>query len=133
MFTFFSTELESQRCMGWSNAQGPTNYSESGSLSDVFLVYLCHCACLTFFSKSTLMHVARNSCCEAFVVCTLRSKNWAAKAVASAVDRIWCSSWVHAGCFEVTHHRCLGTARVFHLPLDRAPPAPSVSPCDQWW
>ena len=33
----------------------------------LFLVYLCHCACLIFFSKSTSMHVAKNSYSEAFV------------------------------------------------------------------
>ena len=38
--------------------------------------------------------------------CSLRSQNWAAKAAASAVDRIWCSSWEHAGCCECT--RLLG-------------------------
>ena len=36
--------------------------------------YRGQCACLTFFSKSMLMHVAKNSCCEAFVGCTLRSQ-----------------------------------------------------------
>ena len=46
------------------------------------------------------MHVAKNSCCEAFVGCTLLSQNWLVKEAASAVVRIWCSLWVHAGCCE---------------------------------
>ena len=43
------------------------------------------------------MHMAKNSCCEALVGCVFPSQNWAAKAVASAVVRMPCSLWVHAG------------------------------------
>ena len=46
---------------------------------DPIRVYLCHCACLTFFSRSTSMHVAQNSCCVPFVGYIFRSKNWACK------------------------------------------------------
>ena len=53
-FTFFSTKLQIQQCTGRSNAQVPTVYSKSkSSSSSLFLVHLCHCTCLTFFSKST--------------------------------------------------------------------------------
>ena len=60
------------------------------------------------------MHVARNSCWEALVGCTLRSQNWVAKAVASAADRIWCSLWLHAGC-------CQPAVRGFLALLGRMP------------
>ena len=66
----------------------------------LFLVYLCHCACLTFFSKLTSMQVAKNSCCDAFVGCAFQSQNSHEKAVASADIKIWCFLWVHAGCCE---------------------------------
>ena len=37
---------------------------------------------------------------EALVGCVFLSQNCAAKAAASEADRIWCSSWSHAGCCE---------------------------------
>ena len=36
-------------------------------------------------------------CCEALMGCVFRSQNWAAKVVASAVVRMSCSLWEHAG------------------------------------
>ena len=56
------------------------HYSESESSSLLPLstragAPLCHCACLTFFSKSTSVHMAKNSCCEAFVGCIFGSQN----------------------------------------------------------
>ena len=81
-----------------SRAQmAPTKYFVRWPL---LMVYFCRCLYFTFLSTSTSMHVAKNSCCEALVWCVFRSQNWAAKAVASAVLRMSCSSWVHAGCYE---------------------------------
>ena len=57
-------------------------------------------ACFTSCSKSTLMQVARNSCCEALVGWAFLSQNWAAKAAASVVDKMSCSVWAHAGCCD---------------------------------
>ena len=65
-----------------------------------FLVYLWRPAYFTFCSRSTSIHVAINSCCEAFVGHTFRSQYWAAKMAASARVKIWCSLWVQAGCCE---------------------------------
>ena len=52
------------------------------------------------FSPNQHQCMAKNSCCEAFMGCTLRSQNWLAKEAASAVVRISCFLWEHAGCCE---------------------------------
>ena len=97
---FVQTELQIRQCTRRSSVRGTTDYSESELSSLLPPSTRAGTTCWTFFSKSTSMHMAKNSCCEASVGCTLPSQNWLAKEAASAVVRIWCSLWVHAGCCE---------------------------------
>jgi hypothetical protein len=89
VFTFLSTEPEIERCTWRSNEQGPTtDYSEFES--SPFLS-------LSTRAGTPLGHI---TLLVAFVGWTFQSQNWVAKEAASAVVRIWCSLWVHAGCCE---------------------------------
>ena len=101
---FCTKSCKRKDTQGTGNALRITHYSESDSLSSLRLFTRAGTfwrpACFTFCSKSTSMQVARNSCCEALVGCVFLSQNCAAKAAASEADRIWCSSWSHAGCCE---------------------------------
>ena len=88
MFIFLSKQLETRRYMGRSKAQGTADYSESESSPLLSL---------STRAGTPLGHTG-NSCCEAFMGCTLRSQIWLAKEGASAVVRIWWLLWVHVGC-----------------------------------
>ena len=117
--------------LGLANlATRPTvGYKVRCLMAPVSGVFLGTCMFL-FCSKSTSMQVARNSCWEALVGCSFRSQNWFAKAVASAVERIWCSLWLHAGCCEPAVRgflACLAGCRV--TCTHSAPPCtPRASP-----
>jgi len=108
VLTFFSAELHIGRCTRTGTAQFHHVYSESSS-SFALLSFgragFCRCVYFTFFSTSTMQ--GENSCCEALVGYTFQSKNWAAKAVASAIYRMWCSLGVHAGCWDSAVQRFL--------------------------
>ena len=67
----------------------------------LLIVYFCRCLHFRFLSTLTSMHVAKNSCCATLVGYVVLSRYWAAKLVASAVDRIWCSLSVRAGCCDL--------------------------------